>query len=119
MTNFQKYILTAIDSEGYNRDTETTEKKLKFVFDCFGSEFLHANNVKQFHRDNAKVFGEWIAGLPSTMNIAFYNYEILNLAYLFDLLPVDVTEEEEDEFLNGWFKLVASEFFVMYNELKY
>lgn len=115
LSALQLYILGAIDGEGYDKEFNNNHERVTFVLDCFKSEFLHKNNIGQFNRDNAKVFGEWISGLPSTMNIAFMNYEILNLAYLFDLLPVDVTEEEEDEFLNNWFYMIAKEFFVLHN----
>jgi len=84
--------------------------------DCFKSEFLHKNNIRIYQRDPAKVFGEWLSGLPSTINIAFYNHEVLDLAYLFDLLPATATEQEQDKFLNNWFELVASEVLRMHTK---
>jgi len=115
MTNLQNYILSCVDGEGYGKELNTDQEKILFVLDCFNSEYLHNNNMRQYIKDPAKVLGEWLSGLPSSINIVFYNFDILNMAVLFDLIPANATEEEEDNFLNGWFKLIASNILEMKN----
>lgn len=113
MTNLQNYILSCVDGEGYDKVLKTKSAKIHFVMDCFNSEYLHANNRTQYRRDPAKVLGEWLSGLPSSINIVFYNFDILNMAVLFDLIPANATEEQEDIFLNEWFKLIATQLLEM------
>tara|TARA_R110000772_G_scaffold160628_1_gene271788 strand:+ start:419 stop:775 length:357 start_codon:yes stop_codon:yes gene_type:complete len=118
MKKLQNYILSTIDGDNYNKELEGKTQKIRFVLDCFKSEFLHSNNSNQYKLNPSKVLGEWLRGLPSSINIVFYNYDILNLAVLLDLIPANTNEEEEFKFLNGWFELIASEILNMESKPK-
>lgn len=113
MKKLQEYILSTIDGDIYDKELKTKTQKVRFVMDCFKSEYLHSNNRNQYRSNPSKVLGEWLSGLPSSVNVVFYNYDILNIAVLLDLIPVNANEEEEDKFLNGWFELIASEILSM------
>ena len=117
VTPLQMYILNAIDGDCYEVELTDNLSKVNFVLDCFKSEYLHKNNIAQYNHNKAKVFGEWLSGLPSSINIDFYNHKILEIGYLFDFLSANATEEQEDNFLNLWFRLVAKEFFNLHRIL--
>lgn len=110
VTDFENYLLSCIDSENYDINglpLDTNEEKLQFLAECFKSEYCHEYNMKYYKGNKIKMFASWISGLPSSFNIAFENYEILNLGVLFDLIHANASEETEDVFLQNWFDMVA------------
>lgn len=114
MKHFENYILNVIDGSAYDVELNNSHDKLVFVFETFKSEYVHKNNIHILQRDPARLFAEWIAGLPSVINIEYRNHAILDIGYLFGLLEATATEEQEDEFLNTWFYRVAREFIELY-----
>ena len=54
------------------------------------------------------VLSEWIQGLPSTFNIDFYNYKIIEVAKTFGNLPEQLSEKEEDKVISNWFSFIAA-----------
>ena len=94
----ENYILEAIDGGGYDQDTDTMtpRQKLDFLMQTFKAEYGWLVERKgQFH-----AMTEWLQGLPSAINIAFMNYDIIELAKGQGSLPLDATDRQEDKILD-------------------
>lgn len=106
------YILNAIDADGYELPTQPTTdaEKLQFLADTFKSEYLHHNNERG-HR--LTLFAEWMCGLPSSFNVDFENYRILEIAKEWGSLPNNATEKQEDRILNKWWDFIAAKTFML------
>lgn len=101
----EAYILDAIDASGYGRDLKgkTPAEKLQFVRDTFKAEYGWA--VSRYGKQGA--IREWLAGLPSAINIEWRNCEILELGKVWGELPADASTAREDAYLNRWFGSMA------------
>lgn len=108
------YILNAIDAEGYDLQKlpETDTEKLQFLADTFKSEYGWM--IERVGGQNA--MREWIMGLPSSFNIDFENYRIIELAKEWNSIPANATEREEDKILNNWFNLIAAKTFQLFRK---
>jgi hypothetical protein len=109
---FDQYLVNCIDTENYGVAADTEKEKLTFLYDTFINEQLH--NIKYYRGNKQLAFKEWIMGLPSCFNLEFENYQILNLAYLLEIIPANATEEEEEKILNNWFKYATKEVFNLF-----
>jgi hypothetical protein len=109
------YLLEAIEIE--ENQTATNSEKIKYVLDCFNSEFNHPQNKKRYSNLQAR-FAEYLQGLPSCINIAFYNSDILELAEKWGSLPPDATEKQEDKILANYFNFMACKFFQLCKQNK-
>ena len=92
------YILDSIDCEG------TTQEKIDFVRECFNSEY--GWRVDQVGEVRALI--DWLQGLPSAVNIAFYNDDIVSLAKAWGSIPEDATEKQEDKILENYWNFIAN-----------
>jgi hypothetical protein len=100
------YILNCIDVEAYDYETEEPSEKLRILLDTFKSEFCHPYEIKRHRGDFTSIFAEYIAGLPSIFGVDFENYRILEIGEEVGMLD-NPTEEQEDEFISDFFRLVA------------
>jgi len=102
------YLLDAIDAEGYIEEGEalpvTLEEKAAFIKATFESEYGWA--IERYGFDNA--VREWLQGLPSAINIVFYNHDILKLAVFWGQLSKDYTEKEADKILENYWQFMAA-----------
>lgn len=97
------YILEAIDGSGYDTELTTDKEKLKFLHDTFNAEY--GWEVKRIGQH--KALSGWLQGLPSSVNIAFYNCDILELAKKWGSLPADASEKQEDKILGNYWNFMA------------
>lgn len=99
-----EYILSAIDASGYDVPEPTTNKeKVQFLYDTFHSEYAFMiERVGEY-----KALQEWLMGLPSSMNIEFVNYNILQLAKKWGSLPENATEKQEEKILSNYWPFMA------------
>ena len=110
-----QYIIDAISSEGYNsKEAITTEEKLRFALNAFQSEYgwLIARKGK------TAAFAEWLSGLPTCFNIAFSNYDILQLALKWGSIQENDRKSRKNMILNNWFDFIAVKFFQLCNRNK-
>jgi len=109
-----QYMIDAIDGEGYDKVLNTTEEKLQFVLDTFRAEYDW-----RIKRDGEyKAFTEWLSGLPSSFNIDFENYRILELAHKWESLPDNATDSQEWKIINNWFNFIMVKFFQLCKRYK-
>lgn len=100
----KRYILDHIDGSAYDVVTESPAQKIRFIKECFESEY--GWRVKQVGRQQA--LADWFAGLPTACTVDFANYEILELAKSWGRLPDKPSEAQEQKILDNWFNLVAA-----------
>ncbi len=79
LSNIQNYLLDAINTDDHTTEATTHAEKLAFVMSCYESEFNHKYNQAR-HPNEQTRFAHWLAGLPSVLNIPFYNDDIIKLA---------------------------------------
>ena len=103
----EEYILNCISSSGYNVELKTNKDKLNFVYDNFKSE--QDFNIKRI--GEFKSFVEHIGGLPSYLNIDYQYYKILEFAEKLGYL--NLSDSEEDKFINGFYTKITTTFFKM------
>jgi hypothetical protein len=111
---FDQYLINNIDGSGYDLNLTTEREKLQFLHDTFIDE--QGYNIKRFNYNTKKAFADWLSGLPSCFNIDYENHIILNIGYLFNMINANATEEQEGDFLNNWFKMVANETFKLFDK---
>lgn len=108
------YILSVIDGDNYGQELNTDKEKVDFVYQCFKSEAGY--NIPRVGEYAA--FQEWIMGLPSSFNVEFRNYRIIEIAKEWGSIPADATERQEDKILGNWFNLITNKFFQLRKRLE-
>lgn len=109
------YILDSIDGDGYGVQLATDKQKIDFVYNTFSSEYAH--QIKYYGNNERRAFREYLAGLPSCINIEFRNYYILEMAKQWGAIPENATERQEDKILANWFNYIATLFFQLREKL--
>ena len=108
------YLLAAVDGESYGKELTTEKEKVNFVMETFKSEYLHRNNRQG---KMCTLFGEWPQGLPSSFNIDFENYRILEIAKEWGSIAKTDSEAKKDKILGNWFNYIANKFFQLHSKL--
>ena len=101
------YILTAISGEGYNITLSNDVEKLQFLANCFKGEYCFADNLKRYG-SYQNCLANWFAGLPSSFNIDYENYKIIEIAKIWESLPENCTAKQENKILSNWFNFIAA-----------
>lgn len=100
----KQYILDCIDNSGYSDvELETDDEKKQFISDTFYSEYgwcAERHGVRYAAQ-------EWLRGLPSSMNVVFYNHDILELYLEWGILSEHATEDEEDATIEHYWKIMG------------
>jgi len=96
---FKEFIIESIDFEG------SSKEKINYFFECYNSEFNHEYNVKAYpnHQERLK---NYLLGIPSCINIPFYNWDILNL-YKEQNNVNELTGKKENGILKNYWNKVA------------
>jgi hypothetical protein len=102
-----QYILDAIDGEGYDKVLNTDTEKLQFLAECFKIEYCFPDNLRRFG-SYQNCMAEWFMGLPSSFNIDYENYRIIEIAKSWGSIPQDATDRQEDKVLDNWFNWIAN-----------
>ena len=111
------YILENIDSSAYNVTCSNDAEKLAFVLDCFNKEVNYENNKKRIPNLQSR-FADYLMGLPTIFTVAFENYKIIEIAKLWESIPVDASEKQEDKIISNWFNFISAKFFQLCNKNK-
>ena len=99
--NYQDYILTTLTEDYDGKPFKTDEDKINYLFNRFYKEYgwLVERVGKQ------KAMTEWLSGLA--INIAFTNYDIVELAVEMGSVDKDPTEKEKDQIVDNYFNFMA------------
>jgi hypothetical protein len=113
-TFFEQTIIDNIDLESYELSNDVyLYDKIKTLYNIFKMEY--GWNIERM--GERRAFCEWLQGLPSTLTVPFYNHDILNRAYLHNVISANATEEQEDKFLDSYFMNLSNAFFTLKNNL--
>lgn len=109
----KKYLLNAIDSSDYDDVERVTDKdKLQFIADTFMSEY--GFNIKRYG-SYQRALAEWFMGLPSSINIDYQNYRILELSKEWGCLEENASEKDEDKIIEGWFLWMSNKLMKLFS----
>lgn len=113
---YEQYIINAIETEGYEQRLYVTNKeKLQFLYDTFISEYGYEQNLQRYG-SLQNVFKEYLAGLPSCINIVFYNHDIIELAKKMGSLDKNSTQEQEERVIANYFNFMANKVFQLFKK---
>ena len=107
LANIQNYLIDAIYTEDHKTEATTDAQKIAFVMSCYNSEFNHKYNAIRYPNEQQR-FANWLAGLPSVLNIPFYNDDIISLAKR--LQEVDTYPNEKNttkNIIDNYFNFMA------------
>ena len=107
-----KLIINSISADGYDEHPKTAKEKLQFLKGTFKDEYGWA--ISRMGEQNA--FKEWLQGLPSSFNIPFENYKIIEIAKKSGSLPKNATQNQEDRVLENYWNFMASKTFQLFNK---
>ena len=108
------YIIEAIDADGYDLEQlpQTDGDKLQFLAETF-----HAEYGWMIQRVGPiTAFAEWCKGVPSSFNIKFTNWEIIELAKEWGSLEADAAERQEQKILDNYWNLIANKTFQLFKK---
>ncbi len=108
------YIIESIYAEGYPENPVTDKEKLQFLYDTFKDEYGFM--IKRIGEYNA--FSEWLRGLPTAINIHFYNCDIIKYAEDLGTLKANASDNEQYKIINNWFNFITGKTFVLFNKYK-
>tara|TARA_B110000902_G_scaffold57447_1_gene67213 strand:+ start:3678 stop:4196 length:519 start_codon:yes stop_codon:yes gene_type:complete len=90
----------------------STPQKLQFIYKTFHKEVGEWSIPRVGTIESLEY---WLSGLPSILNIPFQNYDILKNYIKFSGKEFE-NEDQEDEFLNSYFRGLANALFDLKNE---
>ena len=112
------YILDCIYTFDYLGIELTDQKeKLQFLYDTFKKEYWHEYNQK-VHKNIYTGFSNWIMGLPSTFNIEFENWSIIEIAISWGSIPENASEKQQNKILENWFNFITNKTFQLFKKYK-
>lgn len=113
-----EYILDSIAPDVHEeKEFKSDYDKIMFINQVFESDFWDTHAVF-FKNDRKLTFSEWLSGLPSSLDIEFESYRIVEYGIEWGCLPENPTEDQEDNWIEGWYKLMADHFFLLLDDIK-
>jgi len=116
----QKYLLKQIDLTGYQ-----DENGNDYVMESMNEDERLAAARRNFESEmgwliersgKRRACADWLAGLCSTVPIAFTNYDIIKLAHATGGLNETSTEKDEDRICENYFPYMASNLVELFNK---
>ena len=90
------YILDSIHSDDVDVSVLSDKMKIEFAFKMFHEEMVKNNNCRM---SILSLLTDWLQGLCSTVNIAFTDYDIMQIGKLWKC--------HDHNFVGDWFKNIA------------
>ena len=97
-----EYLFDCIDTEQIG-ESATDKEKINFVFKTFEDEYGNPYN-KRIYPNECERLAQYLRGLSSCVNIAFTNYDIIQIGKSFGLCK---TSKAETNFVENWFDVCA------------
>ena len=100
--NYAKFILDSI--KPYEEDQPIKDdQKLDYLINVFKKESNFNNQRESFQN----AFSNWLSGLPSVIDLPFYNGEIIELAVKLGSLDKNHTEQQAQRIYNNYWNFMA------------
>lgn len=96
------YILDSISSDEVDVESMSDKERIEFALDTFYIEKFKDDRRRMSALD---LLTEWIAGLCSTVNVAFTNYDIAKVGTEWDYCRTDA---RTSQFVRTWFERIAN-----------
>ena len=90
------YILDSIQSEDVDASVMSDKMKIEFAFEMFNKEMVKNNNSRL---SIISLLTDWLQGLCSTVNIAFTDYNIMQIGKMW--------KSHDPYFVENWFSNTA------------
>lgn len=90
------YILDSIHSDDVDVSVMSDKMKIDFAFKMFHEEMVKNNNRRM---SILGLLTDWLQGLCSTVNIAFTDYDIMQIGKMW--------KSHDPYFVENWFKNIA------------
>lgn len=97
-----EYLFDCIDTEQIG-ESATDKEKINFVFKTFEDEYGNPYN-NRIYPNECERLAQYLRGLPSCVNIAFTNYDIIQIGKSWGLCK---TSKAEANFVENWFDVCA------------
>lgn len=102
-TKAAAYILSCIDPSGYDEVAETDADKISFMYHTFIVEYGWMVD----HIGITEALSSYFAGLPSCCTVEWYNYDIINRAITWEMIPANANDSQLENLLDNWFDFMA------------
>ena len=100
--NYAKFILGSI--KPYEEDKPIKDdQKLDYLINVFKKESNFNNQRESFQ----SAFSYWLSGLPSVIDLPFYNGEIIELAVEMGSLDKNHTEQQAERIYTNYWNFMA------------
>lgn len=96
------YILDSISSDDADVESMSDKERIEFALDTFYTEKFKDDRRRMSALD---LLTEWIAGLCSTVNVAFTNYDIAKVGTEWGYCRTDA---RTSQFVRTWFERIAN-----------
>lgn len=96
------YILDSISSDDADVESMSDKERIEFALDTFYTEKFKDDRRRMSALD---LLAEWIAGLCSTVNVAFTNYDIAKVGTEWGYCRTDARTLQ---FVRTWFERIAN-----------
>ena len=97
-----EYLSDSIDTEQIGENA-TDKEKINFVFKTFEDEYGNPYN-KRIYQNECERLAQYLRGLPSCVNVAFTDYDIIQIGKSWGLCK---TSKAEANFVENWFDVCA------------
>jgi hypothetical protein len=100
-----KLIIFLLDSIEIEENENATDKeKINYFFDCYDREFNHDYN-KRYYPNEQERLKNYLQGLPSFINIPYYDWDILELYKELNGIKTLSSKKEESVLKYYWDKI--------------
>lgn len=96
------YILDSISSDDADVESMSDKERIEFALDTFYTEKFKDDRRRM---SALELLTEWIAGLCSTVNVAFTNYDIAKVGTEWGYCRTDA---RTSQFVRTWFERIAN-----------
>ena len=100
--NYKKYILNCIELDCEEKELNTDQEKIKYIFERFYSEFDW--NIKRIGKQKAMT--EWLQGLA--LDIEYYYNDIVNLAVKMGSIDENPSEKLQARVIENYWSFMAN-----------
>lgn len=97
-----EYLFDCIDTEQIGENA-TDKEKVNFVFKTFEDEYGNPYN-KRIYPNECERLAQYLRGLPSCVNVAFADYDIIQIGKSWGFCK---TSKAEAKFVENWFDVCA------------
>jgi len=100
--NYKNYILSTIEEDTEGKPIKTDEKKIKYIFDRFYSEY--GWNIDRVGKQ--KAMAEWLSGLA--LDIEYYNLSIVELAVKMGSVEENPSDKMQGKIIDNYWNFMAN-----------